>query len=280
MSAPDLADRVALVTGGARGMGRSHAVALARAGADVVLVDACAPMASAAYPMATEADLAETVALVEAAGRTGTAHVADVRDAAAIQRIVDEAVERHGRLDIAVANAGVSHSALITDEDPELFQEVVDVNLVGTFTTFRAAAPHMQQRGWGRLVAVSSMMGRAANPTLSAYCASKWGVIGLVKAAAYDLAHHGVTVNAVAPGNIGTPMVLNEPMYRMMRPDLDDPGPDDMAPVMAGLHAQPVPWLEPEEVTRAVLYLVAPEAQHVTGTVMDVSAGASARFTA
>ncbi len=277
-----LAGRVALVTGAARGMGRSHAVALAAAGSDLVLVDACAPMPSAAYAMATEDDLAETAALVRAArpGATVTAHRADVRDYAAVEAVVAAAVATHGRLDIAIANAGVSHTGTITDEDPALYQEVVDVNLVGTFHTFRAAAPHMQAARWGRLVGVSSMMGRAANPTLSAYCSSKWGVIGLVKAAAYDLGAHGVTVNAVAPGNIGTPMVLNDHMYRTMRPDLDDPGPDDMAPVMVGLHAQPVPWLEPEEVTRAVMYLVDPAADHITGTVMDVSAGASVRFTA
>jgi NAD(P)-dependent dehydrogenase (short-subunit alcohol dehydrogenase family) len=124
------------------------------------------------------------------------------------------------------------------------------------------------------------MMGRASNPTLSAYCSSKWGVIGLVKSAAYDLGHHGVTVNAVAPGNIATPMVLNDHMFRTLRPDVAEPGPDDLAEVMTGLHAQPVAFLEPEEVTRAVMYLVDPAAQHVTGTVMDVSAGASVRFTA
>ena len=272
----DLEGRVALVTGAGRGMGRSHALALARAGADVVLVDACAPMPSAAYPMAGEEDLAETADLVRATGRTASAHVADVRDFGALERIVAGL----DRLDIAIANAGVSRMGAIDAEDPALYQEVVDVNLVGTFHTFRAAAPRMVAARWGRLVAVSSMMGRAANPTLSAYCSSKWGVIGLVKAAAHDLGAHGVTVNAVAPGNVATPMVLNDHMYRMMRPDLDEPGPDDMAPVMTGLHAQPVPWLAPEEVTRAVMYLVDPAAEHVTGTVMDVSAGASARFTA
>ncbi len=271
-----LEGRVALVTGAARGMGRSHALALAEAGADLILVDACAPMASAAYPMATEADLADTQQAIEATGRRAETHVVDVRDAEALQAIVDA----QERLDIAIANAGVSHSGTITDEDPALYQELIDINLVGTFNTFRAAAPVMQRQRWGRLVAVSSMMGRAANPTLAAYCSSKWGVIGLVKAAAYDLGAHGVTVNAVAPGNIATPMVLNEPMYRMMRPDLDDPGPDDMAPVMTGLHAQPIPWLAPEEVTRAVMYLIDPAAEHITGTVMDVSAGASAKFTA
>lgn len=275
-----LEGRVALVTGGARGMGRSHALGLAAAGADVVLLDACAPMPSAVYPMATVDDLEATAEAVRAVGVRVATHVADVRDAAAVQAVVDATMEGFGRLDVAVANAGVSHMGTVDAEDPALFQEVVDVNLVGTFHTFRAAAPPMVAARWGRLVGVSSMMGRAANPTLSAYSSSKWGVIGLVKAAAADLAAHGVTVNAVAPGTVATPMVLNEPMYRMMRPDLDAPGPDDMAPVMAGLHAQPVPWLAPEEVTRAVLYLVDPAAAHVTGTVMDVNAGASTRFTA
>jgi NAD(P)-dependent dehydrogenase (short-subunit alcohol dehydrogenase family) len=216
-----LAGRVALVTGAGRGMGRAHSVALAEAGADLVLVDACAPMTSAAYPMSTEDDLAETAERVRATGRTATAHVADVRDFGALERIVD-GLER---LDIAVANAGVSRMGTIDSEDLGLFQQVVDINLVGTFHTFRAAAPPMVAAGWGRLVGVSSMMGRASNPTLSAYCSSKWGVIGLVKAAAYDLGAHGVTVNAVAPGNIATPMVLNDHMYRTLRPASTTPGP-------------------------------------------------------
>jgi len=237
-------------------------------------------MPSAAYPMAGTDDLDETVALVEATGRRAVAHVADVRDAAALQRIVARTVDDLGRLDAAVANAGVSHMGTIDTDDPEMFREVVDINLLGTFHTFRAAAPVMVDRGWGRLVGVSSMMGRATNPTLAAYSSSKWGVIGLVKAAAYDLAAHGVTVNAVAPGNIATPMVLNDHMYSMMRPDLAEPGPEDLAEVLSGLHAQPVALLQPEEVTRAVLYLVDPAAEHITGTVLDVSAGASVRFTA
>ena len=272
--------RVALVTGGARGMGRSHAVALARAGASVALVDLCEGFAEVAYPMATRADLDDTVELVKAEGVSVMSRVADVRDLAAMLAVVAEIEAVLGSLDIAVANAGVSRMGMIHEESPEGWSTVIDINLTGTFNTFRAASPGMRARRWGRLVGVSSMMGRASNPTLSAYCASKWGVIGLVKAASQDLAHDGVTVNAVAPGNIGTPMVLNEHMFTMMRPDLEHPTAEDMAPVMAGLHAQPVPWLEPEEVTRAVMYLVAEDAAHITGTVMDVSAGASARFTA
>ncbi len=272
--------RVALVTGGARGMGRSHAVALARAGAAVVLVDLCEPHGAIAYPMASVADLDETVELVRAEGVRCAPHVADVRDLAAMIAIVADAEAALGSVDIAIANAGVSRMGMIDEETAEGWSTVIDINLTGTFNTFRAASPGMRARRWGRMVGVSSMMGRASNPTIGAYCASKWGVIGLVKAASQDLAHHGVTVNAVAPGNIATPMTLNDHMFHMMRPDLEHPTADDMAPVMAGLHAQPVPWLEPEEVTRAVMYLVAEEAAHITGTVMDVSAGASARFTA
>jgi len=245
-----------------------------------VLVDLCRSYDDVAYPMATTDDLALTATLVEAEGVRCATHVADVRDLDALLGIVAETESEFGSLDIAIANAGVSRMGMIDEESAEGWSTVVDINLTGTFNTFRAAAPGMKARRWGRLVGVSSMMGRASNPTLSAYCASKWGVIGLVKAASQDLAHDGVTVNAVAPGNIGTPMVLNESMFHMMRPDLEHPTAEDMAPVMAGLHAQPVPWLEPEEVTRAVMYLVADGAAHITGTVMDVSAGASARFTA
>jgi SDR family mycofactocin-dependent oxidoreductase len=276
----ELSGRVALVTGGARGMGRSHAVALAKAGANVVLVDLCEPLADVAYPMPEPAELDVTKGLVEAEGVACATHLADVRDLDALLAIVADTESTWGSVDIAIANAGVSTMGLINEETSSGWSTVIDINLTGTFNTFRAASPGMMSRRWGRLVGVSSMMGRASNPTLSAYCSSKWGVIGLVKAASQDLAHHGVTVNAVAPGNIGTPMVLNEHMFRMMRPDLAAPTAEDMAPVMAGLHAQPVPWLEPEEVTRAVMYLVDPAAQHITGTVMDVSAGASARFTA
>lgn len=272
--------RVALITGGARGMGRSHAIGLAREGASIALLDLCGQLATVPYAMATADDLAETVALVEAEGVRCTSYVADVRDLAAVTAVVDEVVAAHGGIDIGVANAGISTGNVIQKMTAELWSDVIDINLTGTFNTFHALAPHLAERGWGRLIGISSMMGRASNPTLGAYCASKWGVIGLVKAVAQDLAHVGVTVNAIAPGNIGTPMVLNEHMYHLFRPDLEHPTAADMAPGMMGLHVQPVAWLEPEEVTNALLYLVSPAAQHVTATVMDVSAGASARFTA
>jgi len=136
----------------------------------------------------------------------------------------------------------------------------------------------MKAQNWGRIVATSSMLGRGSAPGQAAYVASKWGVIGLVKSVAQDLAPYGVTVNAVAPGNIDTPMIRNEILYRTVRPDLDHPTAEDAAAVLQMLHVQPIPWLDPSEISAAVLFLIG--AEHMTGAVIDVNAGASARFSA
>jgi SDR family mycofactocin-dependent oxidoreductase len=274
------AGRVAVITGGARGQGRSHAVALARRGADIAVVDRCADLGTVTYPLATPEDLVETVRLVEAEGRRCLSATADVRDLDAMIGFVDRVVDELGSADILIANAGVSTLGSIVDLDAAGWAETVDVNLTGVFHAMRAAAPHMRRRRWGRIIAISSMMGRSANPLIPAYCASKWGVIGLTKSVAHELAHVGVTANVVAPGNVSTDMIHNDMLYGLMRPDLDRPTADDVAGPMASLHVQPVPWLEPDEITAAVLYLCSEGARHVTGSVIDVDAGASARFTA
>jgi SDR family mycofactocin-dependent oxidoreductase len=281
-AAPDqpLAGRVAVITGGARGQGRSHALALARLGADVAVCDACEDVATIGYPMATREDLEETDRLVEAASRRCVSSVVDVRDLDAVIAFVDGARSFLGSVDIMVANAGVSGMGSVCDLSAAQWADVLDVNLTGVFNSIRAAAPHMRRQGWGRIVGVSSMLGRTSQPFVPAYTASKWGVIGLCKSAAQELAGNGVTVNVVAPGNVATPMIHNDTMYRLMRPDLEHPTRDDVAATMAGLHVQPVPWLEPEEVTAAVVFLVSEDARHITGSVIDVDAGASARFTA
>ncbi len=276
----EFAGRVAVITGGARGQGRSHAVALARRGADVAVCDRCADLTTVGYPLATPDDLAETVRLVEAEGRRCLAARVDVRDLEAVVGFVDDAAGELGSVDILVANAGVSTMASIDTMDMAQWSETVDTNLTGVFTSLRAAAPHMRRGRWGRMVAISSMMGRSANPLIAAYAASKWGVIGLVKSVAFELAHAGVTVNAIAPGNVSTDMLHNEVLYRIMRPDLEHPTRDDVAGPFASLHVQPVPWVEPEEITAALLFLCSEGARHITGSVIDVDAGASARFTA
>jgi SDR family mycofactocin-dependent oxidoreductase len=274
------AGRVAVITGGARGQGRSHAVGLARKGADIALVDRCADLDTVPYPLGTPGDLAETARLVEAEGRRCVTATADVRDLGAMVSFVDGVVAELGSVDILVANAGVSTIGSIFDLDAAGWSETLDTNLTGVFNSMRAVAPHMRRNRWGRIIGISSIMGRTANPFIAAYCASKWGVIGLTKSVAHEMAHVGVTANVIAPGNVSTDMLHNDTLYRLMRPDVERPTREDVAPVLAALHVQPVPWVEPEEITAAVVYLCSEGARHITGSVIDVDAGASARFTA
>lgn len=271
--------RVALITGGARGQGRAHAVAFAEGGADVVICDRCEDSDVVFYPLATEDDLAETARLVEAAGRRCIAVKADTADRAAMDALVARAESEFGRIDVAVANAGVSIAAPVQSMTSAQWNEAIASNLTGVFNTIGAVAPGMIERGYGRIVTISSMLGRAGSTNMAAYSASKWGVIGLTKSSALDLAKHGITVNAIAPGNISTPMIHNDALYSMMRPDLEKPTADDVAPVFASLHAQPVPWLEAEEITRAVLFFAAEAGAHISGTVLPIDAGNAARVT-
>jgi NAD(P)-dependent dehydrogenase (short-subunit alcohol dehydrogenase family) len=179
-----------------------------------------------------------------------------------------------------VANAGISAIGSICTMGADEWDDVIAVNLTGVFTSLRAAAPHMRAQRSGRIIGISSMMGRSSQPGIPAAAASKWGVIGLCKSAAQELAGDGITVNVIAPGNVSTPMIHHDQLYRIMRPDLEAPGPEDVAATMAGLHVQPVPWLDVDEITAEVVYLVSEGARHITGSVIDVAAGASARFTA
>lgn len=271
--------KVALITGGARGQGRAHAVAFAERGADIVICDRCENSDAVFYPLATDEDLAETARLVEATGRRVIAEKLDTADRGALDTLVARATEEFGRVDIAVANAGVSVAAPVQMMPQNMWNEAISSNLTGVFNTIGAVAPGMIERGYGRIVTISSMLGRAGNTNMAAYSASKWGVIGLTKSSALDLAQHGITVNAIAPGNISTPMIHNDFLYSMLRPDLEKPTADDVAPVFTSLHAQPVPWLDPEEITRVVLFFAAEGSAHISGTVLPVDAGNAARVT-
>lgn len=272
--------RVAFVTGGARGMGRSHAVAFAREGADVAVLDRCENLRTIDYELAGASDLDETVRLVEKEGRRCVAVTADVRDASAMERAVGTVRGELGRIDVLVANAGISGGDPIQVADADRWNDVIATNLTGVFNSLRAVAPVMVSQRYGRIVTVSSMMGRGAVGGVGAYVASKWGVIGLTKSAAQDLAAFGITVNAVAPGNVDTPMVNNDALIRKVRPDLPSPTIDDAKVFLGMLHAQPEALLDPGEVSAAVLFLAGPDAAHITGAVIDVSAGASSRVTA
>jgi SDR family mycofactocin-dependent oxidoreductase len=212
-----LAGRVAYVTGAARGQGRSHCVRLARAGADVVAIDACGPVAEHnGYPPAEPADLAETVNLVEGEGRKIRAEQVDIRDLVGQQRVVSDAIEQFGRLDIVVANAGVLNWGRLWEISPQQFQDVVDINLTGLWNTIKAAVPAMIDAGnGGSIIAISSAAGVKAVPGCGHYCASKFGVVGLTNSLAVELGEFGIRVNSVHPYGTDTPMGNDASMWQM-----------------------------------------------------------------
>lgn len=212
-----LAGRVAFVTGAARGQGRSHCVRLARAGADVVAIDACGPVAANnGYPASTPEDLAETTSLVESEGRKMLAAQVDVRDAAGQQRLVDEAITQFGRLDIVVANAGVLNWGRLWEISAQQWQDVLDTNLTGVFNTIKATVPAMIQAGnGGSIITISSAAGIKAVPGCGHYCASKFGVVGLTNSLAVELGGYGIRVNSVHPYGTDTPMGNDPSMWQL-----------------------------------------------------------------
>ncbi|WP_029116925.1 mycofactocin-coupled SDR family oxidoreductase [Mycobacterium sp. URHB0044] len=214
-----LAGRVAYVTGAARGQGRSHCVRLARAGADVVAIDACGPVAEHnGYEPATPEDLAETVNLVEGEGRKILARTVDVRDAAGQQRVIADAIEQFGRLDIVVANAGVLNWGRLWEISAEQWQETLDTNLTGLWHTIKAAVPSMIEAGnGGSIITISSAAGIKAVPGCGHYCASKFGVVGLTNSLAVELGEFGIRVNSVHPYGTDTPMGNDLSMYKVFQ---------------------------------------------------------------
>jgi SDR family mycofactocin-dependent oxidoreductase len=216
MAAP-LDGRVAFITGAARGQGRAHAVRLANDGADIIAIDICAPVSdTVTYPMPTSEDLAETVRLVEAAGRKVLAREVDIRDLAAQQRVVADGVEQFGRLDIVVANAGILSWGRIWEMSEEQWTSVIDVNLNGTWKTIKAAVPAMIEAGnGGSIVIVSSSAGTKATPGNAHYAASKHGLVALTNALAIEAGEFGIRVNSIHPYSIDTPMVEPEAMMEI-----------------------------------------------------------------
>jgi SDR family mycofactocin-dependent oxidoreductase len=271
--------KVALITGGARGQGRAHALTLARAGADVVICDIAQGIGSVPYGLATQDDLEETAAAVRSEGRRCVAIQADVRDAAAIDAVVDRALRELGRVDIAVANAGIWAPGPVASMSAATWQDVIDVNLTGVFNTIRSVARPMCERGSGRIVATASTLGRQGMQTMSNYVATKWGVIGLVKSAAIELGPFGVSVNAVCPSTVNTPATANPVLYGMFRPDKDEPTYEDVDEMLKQFNsALPVGWLSADDIADAVLFLVSDQARNVTGTALDVTAGLSTQY--
>jgi (+)-trans-carveol dehydrogenase/(-)-trans-carveol dehydrogenase len=271
-----VAGKVAFITGAARGQGRSHAIRLAQEGADIIAVDICADIPGVPYAGSTEADLAETVKEVEALDRRIVAAKADVRDYAALQSALDDGVAQFGRLDIVSANAGIGPGGRPAweIEDP-LWQAVLDINLTGVWHTAKAAIPHLIAGGHGgSIILTSSAAGLQAYANAASYVSSKHGVVGLMRNLAIELAPYMIRVNSLHPTQVDTPMIQNEATWRLFRPDLENPTKEDFVPGSQSLNLLPIPWVDPVDISNALLFLASDEARYVTGVTLPVDAGA------
>jgi (+)-trans-carveol dehydrogenase len=258
--------KVALVSGAARGQGRSHAVRLAQEGADIIAFDVCRQLGTVPYPMANSEDLKETVRLVEDLDRRIVAREADVRDLAGVQAVVDEGVAEFGRLDVISANAGIAAFAedtwSITEEQ---WEEMIAVNLSGVWRTVKAGVPTMIDAGnGGAIVLTSSTAGVKGMAGIGHYVSAKHGLVGLMRTLANELAPHSIRVNTVHPTGVNTPMIHNEFMDQALaQPDFST----NMQ------NALPVEEVEPVDISNAIVFLASDEARYITGTMLPVDAG-------
>ncbi|WP_399895720.1 mycofactocin-coupled SDR family oxidoreductase [Streptomyces sp. BBFR51] len=270
--------KVAVITGAARGQGRNHAVRLAEEGADIIAIDLCEDIDAATYALAGPEDLEETVRLVEKTGRRAVARRVDVRDAVALKKAIDEGVaELGGRLDVVIPNAGI----LPLGQAPvDSYTTTLDIDLVGVLNTVHAALPHVGEGG--SVILVGSVMAftpygpedAIAGPGMGAYKFAKHTIVDYVTSLAAQLGPSGRRVNAVHPTNVDTPLLLNDTVYRTFRPDLENPTQEDALPVFASIQSMPVPFVDVNDVSSAVVFLASDESRYVTGTNIRIDGGA------
>jgi (+)-trans-carveol dehydrogenase len=268
--------KVAFITGAARGQGRAHAVRLASEGADIIAVDICKKIDTVdLIEASTPEDLAETADLVKGHDRRIYTAEVDVRDYDALKAAVDAGVEQLGRLDIIVANAGIGNGGQTLDKTSETdWTAMIDINLGGVWKTVKAGVPHILAGGrGGSIILTSSVGGLKAYPHTGHYVAAKHGVVGLMRTFAVELGAQNIRVNSVHPTNVNTPLFMNEGTMKLFRPDLENPGPDDMKVVGQLMHTLPIGWVEPEDIANAVLFLASDEARYVTGVTLPVDGG-------
>jgi SDR family mycofactocin-dependent oxidoreductase len=268
--------KVAVITGAARGQGRSHAVRLAEEGADIIAIDICGPIQpDSSIAPSTPEDLAETARLVEALDRRIVTAQVDVRDFDAVKTAVNNGVEQLGRLDIIVANAGIGTGGKRLDEvDESEWQEMIDINLTGVWKSVKAGVPHLMAGGnGGSIILTSSVGGLKAHPNIGPYVAAKHGVVGLARSFAIELGQYSIRANSVHPTNVNSPMFMHDATIKMFRPDLENPTKEDMAVAAQFMHVLPVGWVETIDISNAVLFLASDESRYVTGLPLTVDAG-------
>ncbi|HEY2100481.1 MAG: hypothetical protein QOI50_6567 [Pseudonocardiales bacterium] len=267
--------KVAFISGGARGQGRSHAVRLAQEGADIITFDICAPFDTVAYAQATEEDLEETVKHVESLDRRIVAKKADVRDQEAVSAVLEEGIAEFGRVDIVLANAGIMPVIGEKAQKRQAWHDAIDIMLTGVLHTCEAAIPRLIEQGdGGSIVITSSTAGLKApmrvldvkNDGFLGYIAAKHGVIGLMRSYANSLGPYGIRCNTIHPTGVNTGMVANPEFYALA---------EKQPSLMEAMHnTLPVPLIEPVDISNAIVYLVSDAGRYVTGITMPVDAGA------
>jgi SDR family mycofactocin-dependent oxidoreductase len=270
--------KVAFITGIARGQGRSHALRLAGQGANIIGIDICRDIASMDYPNASPADLAETVKLIEQLDRRALTSEADVRDAAAVRRAVDEGVAELGRLDIVLSNAGIVRLGPDAGDAAPLWQDIIETNLSGCFHVVDAVVPHLIAGGRGGVIVITGSTAGVrpvANPGTGAlaYTASKWGLVGVCRQLAATLAEHSIRVNIVHPTGVASGMTMNAAMAELAAQAMAGDG----GGLSAMQNAMPVQILQPEDISDAISFLVSDQAKWITGVSLPVDAGFSVR---
>ncbi|MCE0764571.1 mycofactocin-coupled SDR family oxidoreductase [Pseudonocardia kujensis] len=271
--------KVAFITGAARGQGRSHAIRLAEEGADIVALDLCAEVETAPYAGSTPEDLAQTVKAVEQLDRRILARRGDVRDSDALNQLVADAVSEFGGIDIVVANAGIVGFDPLWEVTDEQWQEMLDINLTGVWKTAKAVIPSMLERGrGGSIILISSLAGLIAYPQLGHYNVAKHGVTGLMRSFSVELAPHNIRVNSVHPTSVDTPMMNNPAFHKVFVPDVETPTQEQVKDTLIYLNGLRIPWVDPIDISNAVLYLASDESRYVTGTTQLVDAGGIAPY--
>lgn len=264
--------KVALVTGAARGQGRSHAMRLAQEGAEIVAVDLCDQIESVPYPMAQPGDLDETVKHIEDLDRRVVARQADVRSSEQLAAAVSEGLTEFGHIDVVCANAGIFSNAPFVEISDALWDDMIGVNLTGVFRTVKAVLPSMIENGrGGSIIMTSSTAGIRGFANFAHYTAAKHGVVGLMRSLVNEVSQHNIRINTVHPTSVNTDMIQNEAMYRLFNPD--NPTKAAFGEAFGAMNALPVPWVEPVDISNAVLWLASDESRYVTGVTLPVDAG-------
>jgi len=267
--------KVAFITGAARGQGRSHAVRLAEEGADIIAVDLCGDLSTVNYPLSRPEDLEETALLVEKTGRRAVAVQADVRQRGQLISALQSGLAEFGKLDIVVANAGIA--AMTGEPALQAWSDTIDTNLVGVLNTVQVPMPHLNTGA--SIIATGSTaammdMSKTDNPGQelggAAYAVTKRQMSAYMHSLALHLAPRSIRVNVVHPTNCNTPMLQSEPMYKAFRPDLEHPTRDDAEPLFTLMQAMPTPYVEPEDLSNAVLFLASDDSRFVTGMQLRV----------